>query len=78
LLPYQNQVGTISVNLFNGIVESWPERQEKNNVKVPIDATTAILNAGSNDFTDTLAQTSIFDCGSSARIVVFTIRMPPS
>lgn len=71
LLPYQDQNGIISVKLFNGIVESWAERQEQNNVNVPIDAATAIMYAGSNDFTDTLAQKEYFDCGSSARVVVF-------
>lgn len=71
LLPYQDQDGKIGVYLFNGIVESWIERQEQNNVNVPIDMATAIMKAGSNDFTDTLAQTEYFDCGSSARIVLF-------
>jgi hypothetical protein len=40
-------------------------------VAVPLDVMTALMNAGSNDFTDSLAQTEYFDGGSTARIVVF-------
>ncbi|MPN19329.1 hypothetical protein SDC9_166697 [bioreactor metagenome] len=72
LIPYQGDDGKISVNLYNGIVESWAERQTLNNVAVPIDTATAIMKAGSNDFTDSLAQKEYFDCNASVRIVVFS------
>jgi len=71
LIPYQDEDGKISVDLYSGIVENWAERQTLNNVNVLIDTETAIMNAGSNDFTDSLPQTEYFDSGSSARIVIF-------
>lgn len=71
LIPYEDENGIISIKLYNGIIESWAERQSLNNVSVPIDTITAIMNAGSNDFTDSLAQTEYFDFGSAAQVVVF-------
>jgi len=71
LLPYLTENGTIEANLYGDTADNWAERQALNNVAVPIDVAAAIKNAGSNDFTDSLAQTEYFDAGSSARIVVF-------
>jgi len=72
LLPYLTEDGTIEANLYGDVADNWAERQQLNNVAVPIDVVTAMMNAGSNDFTDSLAQTEYFDAGSPARIVVFS------
>ena len=71
LLPYQDENGEVKINLYDGVIENWTERQTQNQVAVPLDVMTALMNAGSNDFTDSLAQTEYLDGGSTARIVVF-------
>ena len=71
LVPFQNNNGVISVNLYNGIVENWNKRQVINNVKVPIDIKEAITGAASNKFTDSQATKQYFDNDSTTKLVVF-------
>lgn len=72
LLPRQNAAdGTIDVNLYKGIQDSWDQRQTLNGVKVKIPVNTAILKAADAIFTDDQAKTQFFDIDDSKRIVVF-------
>jgi UDP-2,3-diacylglucosamine pyrophosphatase LpxH len=73
LLPYQSfEGGPIDVYLYNGIQDTWDERQTKNHVGVYIPVEHAIENANNLDETDNLAQTQYFlNTNSDVRIVVF-------
>jgi UDP-2,3-diacylglucosamine pyrophosphatase LpxH len=63
----------ISVKMYNGIQDSWDERQTRNNVPVHIDAAHAIDNSGNPSETDTSAFVQYFNNPdfSDKRIVVF-------
>jgi len=71
LLPYQNEDGTISLNLYDGIVENWQERQKINKVNVLINAADAIVGAPTTEATDEQAQAQYFNNDSSQKVVVF-------
>jgi UDP-2,3-diacylglucosamine pyrophosphatase LpxH len=73
VLPYQTSPeGPINVNLYNGIQDSWTERQTLNNVAVMIPAQQAIANAAAGSETDVQAKTQYFlNPESEVRIVVF-------
>lgn len=73
LVPYQSSPGgVINVNFFNGIQDSWEERQTRNNVSVHIPITTALDSANSNTFIDYQASLQYFmNPGSDKRVVVF-------
>lgn len=73
VLPYQTTPeGPINVNLYNGIQDSWIERQARNNVAVMIPAQQAIANAAAGSETDIQATTQYFlNPESEVRIVVF-------
>ena len=73
LLPYQTEPGgSINVNLFNGIQDSWEERQTLNNVAVHMPTARAIdsvLSATETDYQATLQY--FMNPASDKRIVVF-------
>jgi UDP-2,3-diacylglucosamine pyrophosphatase LpxH len=73
LLPYQkNPGGFIDVNLYNGIQDTWDQRQAINKVAVKIPAARAIANASSGPESDDQAVIQYFTNPSSdKRIVVF-------
>lgn len=73
LLPYQSTPGgLIKVNLYNGIQDTWMERQARNLVSVSIPAARAIDNANNNLETDNHANLQYFSNPKSHnRIVVF-------
>jgi UDP-2,3-diacylglucosamine pyrophosphatase LpxH len=72
-LPYQTVVdGTIDVNLFKGIQDTWGERQTKNNVPVAIPTAHAIEYVATAEETDYQAQNQYFlNPKANKRIVVF-------
>lgn len=71
-IPYQNKTdGLIDVNLYQGIQDSWDERQTMNGVNVKIPTNEAIARAASFSFTDEQAQKQYFDVDASKRIVIF-------
>lgn len=73
LLPYQKKPGgLIDVNLFKGIQDTWPERQERNLVSISIPTAHSIDNAGNDSETDRQANLQYFsNINSNKRIVVF-------
>lgn len=71
LIPFQNNNGIITVNLYNGIVENWDERQAINNVNAPINFTEAMIGAASNEFSDSQANKQYFDINPKIKLVVF-------
>lgn len=73
LLPYQSSAGSsIQVKLFNGIQDSWADRQKNNHVAVFIPTDHAIDYANDANETDNLAKTQYFlNPASDKRIVVF-------
>lgn len=73
LLPFQTTPGgTIEVNLFDNIVDTWEARQTRNHVSVHISTAHAISNAASAIETDSLAYTQYFgNPASDKRLVIF-------
>lgn len=73
LIPYHPaDNGPLDVNLYKGIVDTWYERQESNNVAVPILAVIAIAAGAFNPALDAQAIEQYFlNKSSSKRIVVF-------
>jgi UDP-2,3-diacylglucosamine pyrophosphatase LpxH len=73
VLPFQLTAdGFIDLNLYNGIQDTWEERQTLNNVAVHIPAAEAIGNATSTDQIDRMAVSQYFENPSSdKKLVVF-------
>lgn len=73
LLPYQTSTGgLISVNLYNGIQDTWNQRQSLNHVAVNIPASQAIANSAVASESDNQAKNQYFlNPNSNKRIVVF-------
>jgi len=73
VLPYQTTPGGfIDVNLYNGIQDSWLQRQAHNHVPVNIPAEQAIAGSATASELDSQAKTQYFlNPASDARIVVF-------
>jgi UDP-2,3-diacylglucosamine pyrophosphatase LpxH len=73
LIPYhQSDNGPLDVNLYKGIVATWYERQQSNNVAVPILAEIAIAAGAFNPALDAQAIEQYFwNKSSGKRIVVF-------
>ena len=73
VLPYQNTPGgTIAVNLYSNIVDTWEERQTHNHVPVHIPTAHAIAHAADATETDSLAYIQYFgNPASDKRLVVF-------
>jgi len=73
VLPFQTTSGgTIEVNLYDNIVDTWDARQMRNHVAVHISTDHAIANVGSAVETDSLAYTQYFaNPTSDKRLVVF-------
>ena len=84
VMPRQAEAGgTIDVNLFEGIQDTWHERQVLNQVAVPIPVREAIIESASAAATDNQAVVQYFhNPESDTRIVVFghshEARMIPS
>ncbi len=73
LLPYQTTTGGfINVNLYNGIQDTWDQRQALNHVAVNIPLSQAIANAAVASESDNQAKNQYFlNPNSNKRIVVF-------
>ena len=73
LLPYQTTTGGfINVNLYNGIQDTWDQRQALNHVAVNIPLSQAIANAAIASESDNQAKNQYFlNPNSNKRIVVF-------
>lgn len=73
LLPYQNtEGGFIDVKLFNGIQDTWDQRQILNHVAVNIPVIQAIANSAKASESDEQARIQYFlNPNSDKRIVVF-------
>lgn len=72
LLPYNEEDGSIAVNLYAGAQDTWTERCELNNVPVAIPVVTAISGAASNELTDSMAISQYFENpASDKKLVVF-------
>ncbi|KNZ41332.1 hypothetical protein AKG39_12605 [Acetobacterium bakii] len=71
ILPHQNEDGTLGMNLYQDIENTWDERQTINGVKVNIPVSDAITKSADTAFIDSQAQTQIFDTDPTKRIVVF-------
>ncbi|MGV8907014.1 MAG: metallophosphoesterase [Acetobacterium sp.] len=71
LLPHQNDDGTLSMNLYKDIQNTWDERQTMNGVQVNIPASDAVAKSADTAFIDSQAQTQIFDTDPTKRIVIF-------
>ncbi len=73
LLPFQlTPGGFIDVNLYNGIQDTWDERQTLNNVAVNIPVDQAISNVFDTNHLDDQANTQYFmNPNSNKRIVIF-------
>ena len=72
LFPQQDPAtGKISMILYEGIQDTWDQRQTINGVKVKIPTDVAMAKAVDNGFTDGLAKTQFFDVDATQRIVVF-------
>lgn len=72
LFPQQNSsTGKVELKLFNGIQDSWDQRQTINGVKAKIPVDTAMMKAIDNGFTDSQAKRQFFDLDETQRIVVF-------
>lgn len=73
LIPFQTTAGGfIDVNLYNGIQDTWTQRQAANHVNVNIPASQAIANSAVPTETDNQAKTQYFlNPNSNKRIVIF-------
>lgn len=73
VFPYQTIAGgMIAVKLYNGIQDTWQQRENINGVAVHIPTMDAIKNAGASTGTDVQAQAQYFsNPKSDVRIVVF-------
>ena len=71
LIPDQDAKGQIAVDLYDGMVENWPERQALNQVKAPVSVQEAILGAAATDYNDLQATTQYFDIDPTIKLVVF-------
>jgi UDP-2,3-diacylglucosamine pyrophosphatase LpxH len=73
VLPYQNsEDGYIDVNLYNGIVETWDERQNKNLVPVKIPTSEAVLKGAFASHLDDQSCVQFFNNpDSDKKIVIF-------
>jgi UDP-2,3-diacylglucosamine pyrophosphatase LpxH len=73
ILPFQNPEDKhIEVNLYNGIVENWEERQANNLVPIIIPPKEAILKAASSSHLDDQSANQFFiNPNSNKRIVIF-------
>ncbi|MDZ7739308.1 MAG: metallophosphoesterase [Bacteroidales bacterium] len=73
LVPYQTTPGeVIDVTLFNGIQDTWDQRQEHNRVAIPIPTDRAIANSASESELGEQAKIQYFkNPNSDVRIVVF-------
>lgn len=73
VLPYQNSEDDyIDVNLYNGIVETWDERQNKNLVPVKIPTNEAVLKGAFASHLDDQAHVQFFNNpDSDKKIVIF-------
>ena len=73
LIPYYSSSdGPLDVNLYKGILDTWYDRQAKNNVSVPISADMAIAAGAFNPVLDSQSAVQYFSNPSSnKRIVVF-------
>ncbi|PKN77662.1 MAG: hypothetical protein CVU48_10850 [Candidatus Cloacimonetes bacterium HGW-Cloacimonetes-1] len=73
LVPFQlTPAGNIEMNLFQGIQDTWEQRQTLNQVPIPIPVEQAIANSNDDNFTDQQALTQYFmNPASNKRIVVF-------
>ncbi|HML04556.1 MAG TPA: metallophosphoesterase, partial [Methanobacterium sp.] len=73
ILPYQNsEDGYIDVNLYNGSIELWDERQDKNLVPVKIPVTESILKGAFASHLDEQSNVQFFDNeDSDKKIVIF-------
>jgi UDP-2,3-diacylglucosamine pyrophosphatase LpxH len=72
LIPQQDpQTGIFDVKLYQGIQDTWEERQTFNNVPVQISLEDAITKSADAGFTDIQAKTQYFDREASRRIIVF-------
>ncbi|MBC3796049.1 metallophosphoesterase [Acetobacterium tundrae] len=71
LLPHQNDDGTLAMNLYKDIQNTWDERQTINGVKVNIPVADAVAKSADSAFIDSQAQAQIFDTDPTKRIVVF-------
>jgi UDP-2,3-diacylglucosamine pyrophosphatase LpxH len=73
LIPYHSSSdGPLDVNLYKGILDTWYDRQAKNNVSVPISADMAIAAGAFNPVLDSQSAAQYFSNPSSnKRIVVF-------
>jgi UDP-2,3-diacylglucosamine pyrophosphatase LpxH len=73
VLPFQSPLdGSIDVNLYGDIVDTWEARQTRNHVPVHIPSAHAIANSASAVETDSLAYTQYFaNPDSDKRLVVF-------
>ena len=71
LIPFQKDNGDISVNLYDGIIENWDERQAMNHVQVPTNAQEAIIGAASTQYSDSLPATQYFALDPAIKLVVF-------
>jgi UDP-2,3-diacylglucosamine pyrophosphatase LpxH len=73
VLPYQDSADeSIKVNLYDGIIESWDERQKLNLVPVNIPVEEAVLRGAFASFLDDQSGIQFFDNpDSDKRIVIF-------
>lgn len=73
VLPYQSTPGsTLSVTLYNGIQDTWPQRCLANNVPVAISTEYSIANPSEHQAIDTMAMVQYFmNPLSDVRLVVF-------
>ncbi len=73
VLPYQNSDNSyIDLNLYNGIIETWEERQDKNLVPVKIPIEEAVLKGAYASHLDEQSSVQYFNnSDSDKRIVVF-------
>lgn len=73
VLPYQNSEDDyIDVNLYNGIIETWTQRQDKNLVQVKIPTNEAVLKGAFASHLDDQSCVQFFNNpGSDKKIVIF-------
>lgn len=73
ILPYQTTPGgAIGVRFYKGIQDSWPERQTRNHVAIPIPVSQAIANSGKASESEFQATNQYFlNPNSDKRIVIF-------
>jgi UDP-2,3-diacylglucosamine pyrophosphatase LpxH len=73
VLPYQDSGdGSIKVNLYDGIIEGWDERQKLNLVPVNIPVEDAVIRGAFASFLDDQSGIQFFDNPSSdKRVVIF-------